>query len=342
MPSLNSKLATSIVTNRTALSLATTSATQVVSNAGGSNKVFLMQSVTIANTDASNAVTVTLALYKDATNSGTAYELVSNFSVPAGSSLVALEKAQGVTVLQNQSLYVTAGTSSKLKVFASWEEVYTPTPVTIPGQVTGLTATSGVDQIALSWTAPTDDGNGALSYIVESSTNGGASFATEKTVSGTSTTVTGYSSGTSLIFRVAAINSAGMGAYSTATDSVEYRMKLYWTVTTNDSNAYFIGSGNNTANVDANLGKLSLYEYRGFRGVLTSQVAGTLTVTGSAYGELMSGSVDFGQTQMNFNKFETKSVSVVITAGQQITVGLFGRKTYLYDVSSIGVSFELS
>ena len=246
-----------------------------------------------------------------------------------------------MSLLENQSIYVTAATANKLKVFASWDEVYMPTPVTIPGQVTGLTATAGNDQIALSWTAPADNGNGTLTYTVESSTNGGSSFATEKTVSGTSTTVTGYESGTSLIFRVAAVNSAGMGAYSTATGSVVYRTTLYWTVTTNDSNAYGIGSSGNTASAFGLLSKTPVSTLRFFSATLTSQAAGLLGVVVESTGLNNSAYVYLGSTTVNVSGSQTRSGYASVAAGQSVTV--YGTMQSQSNASSaLQFSFTLS
>jgi hypothetical protein len=112
-----------VYANNASLSLGTTAATQLVSNAASSGKVFLLDGITVANTDAANPVTVTVAVYQNATNGGTAFELCSTVAIPASASLIAVDKSQGVSLLENESIYITAGTSSKLKVNASWKEL---------------------------------------------------------------------------------------------------------------------------------------------------------------------------------------------------------------------------
>ncbi|NBX72822.1 MAG: hypothetical protein EBQ89_00830 [Alphaproteobacteria bacterium] len=62
-------------------------------------------------------------MYANATNSGTAYEFASGVAIEAGRSLVVVDKTLGASLLENQSIYVTAGTSSKLKVNAFWKEL---------------------------------------------------------------------------------------------------------------------------------------------------------------------------------------------------------------------------
>jgi hypothetical protein len=120
-PNLNS--ASTVYANNASLSLTSTSSTQLVSNAASSGKAYLLDGITVANIDPSNAVTVTVTFYRTADNSGTAFELASTVSVPGGASLIVVDKSQGVSLLEAQSIYVTAGTASKLKVNASWKEL---------------------------------------------------------------------------------------------------------------------------------------------------------------------------------------------------------------------------
>jgi len=123
MSNPNIQNATSIVFNNAATSLTTTAAVQLISNSSASGKVFMVDGINIANTDTVNAVTVSVATYTAATNTGTAYELCSTVSIPANASLIVVDKSQGVSLLEAQSIYVTAGTASKLKVNASWKEL---------------------------------------------------------------------------------------------------------------------------------------------------------------------------------------------------------------------------
>ena len=84
---------------------------------------------------------------------------------------------------------------------------------------TGITGTPGVGSVALSWTAPTNTGGVSLTdYIVQYSTDQSSwtTFA-DGTSTATTATVTGLTGGTNYYFRVAAVNSAGTGAYVTST-----------------------------------------------------------------------------------------------------------------------------
>ena len=95
----------------------------------------------------------------------------------------------------------------------------TPTPtIAPPGAPTGLVGTPGTASMVLTWTAPASNGGAAITdYTVE------YKLTTEPTVwtvfpDGTSATtgatVTGLTGGSPYDFRVAAVNSAGQGSYS--------------------------------------------------------------------------------------------------------------------------------
>jgi nucleoside 2-deoxyribosyltransferase len=123
MANPNLASATSVLANNSSVSLTTTNATQLISNAASSGKTFLIDGITVANIDTVNAVTATVTFFRTADNSGTAYELASTVSVPANSAVIVVDKAQGVSLLEAQSIYVTAGTANKLKINASWKEL---------------------------------------------------------------------------------------------------------------------------------------------------------------------------------------------------------------------------
>jgi hypothetical protein len=92
------------------------------------------------------------------------------------------------------------------------------TPRTLPGTPTGLTATPGNSQIALSWTAPASNGGAAITdYQIQVSVAGGAySTVTKSASAATSYTATGLTNGTAYTYRVATVNSEGASAYVTS------------------------------------------------------------------------------------------------------------------------------
>lgn len=84
-------------------------------------------------------------------------------------------------------------------------------PVTVPAAPTGLSATAGDAQVALSWTAS----SGATSYNVKRSTTGGGPYTTVASgVTATNYTNTGLTNGTTYYYVVSAVNSAGESANS--------------------------------------------------------------------------------------------------------------------------------
>ncbi|MBM3677176.1 MAG: hypothetical protein FJW96_04735 [Actinobacteria bacterium] len=89
------------------------------------------------------------------------------------------------------------------------------TPAAVPGQVTGLTAAAGNEQVSLGWTPPASNGGSTiLEYRVTRTPSGGSPVTTLTGSTATSFTVTGLANGTAYAFTVAAVNTAGPGAES--------------------------------------------------------------------------------------------------------------------------------
>ena len=112
------------ITGKTAVvSLTTTSATEIVSNAAASGKVFKINSLVVSNVDGSAAADITVSVYSEDDIGGTATELVSTVSVPADASLVVIDKNTSIYLEEDKSIGATAGTASDLKVICSYEEI---------------------------------------------------------------------------------------------------------------------------------------------------------------------------------------------------------------------------
>jgi len=105
------------------VSLTTTSATAVVSNAASSGKVFKINSLVVSNVDGTSAADITIAVYSEDDIGGTATELVSTVSVPADASLVVIDKNTSLYLEEDMSIGATAGTADDLKVVVSYEEI---------------------------------------------------------------------------------------------------------------------------------------------------------------------------------------------------------------------------
>jgi hypothetical protein len=103
--------------------LTSTSAISVLSNAASSGKVFKVDSLVVANIDTANAVNVTVNHYSAAALGGTATPIASTISIPPNSSLIVIDKTTMIYLEENMSIGATAGTSSKLKVVCSYEDI---------------------------------------------------------------------------------------------------------------------------------------------------------------------------------------------------------------------------
>ena len=100
-----------------------------------------------------------------------------------------------------------------------------PTGTTLPGAPSGLVAVAGSRQATLSWQAPAANGFPILDYAIESSADRGATWIpfVHAASAATSATVDKLFNGSHYSFRVAAINSAGRGDFtSTTTDTIPF------------------------------------------------------------------------------------------------------------------------
>lgn len=125
--------------------------------------------------------------------------------------------AISVTGLTNGTTYhfeVKALDSNSVVIAASGQ--VSATPVTTPGIPTGITAVAGNGEATISFTAPSDHGGSPITgYIVTSSPGNITATGT-----GTTITVTGLSNGTTYTFTVKAVNAAGNGTDSAASNAV--------------------------------------------------------------------------------------------------------------------------
>ena len=103
--------------------LTSTSAISVLSNAAASGKVFKIDSLVVANIDTVNAVNITVNHYSAAALGGTATPIASTISIPPNSSLIVIDKTTMIYLEENMSIGATAGTSSKLKIVCSYEDI---------------------------------------------------------------------------------------------------------------------------------------------------------------------------------------------------------------------------
>ena len=95
----------------------------LLANASGSNKVFKVNSLVVANVDGTNAVEATVALNTAADGSGTGYPIASTISVPADASLIVIDKNNALYLEEDKSIVITSGSANDLTFSISYEEI---------------------------------------------------------------------------------------------------------------------------------------------------------------------------------------------------------------------------
>ena len=114
---------TSILGENASVSLTSTSATSIVSNAASSGKVLKINTLIVSNVDGTNACDITINKYSAAALGGSAFAIASTVSVPADASLIVIDKTTSIYLKENESIGATAGTANDLIVTCSWEDI---------------------------------------------------------------------------------------------------------------------------------------------------------------------------------------------------------------------------
>jgi hypothetical protein len=123
MANPNLAAATSVYAANARLALSSTSATQLMSNAASSGKVFLIDSIVVSNVDGTNAADISVVRFNSATNTGTAFPICSTVVVPADASLIVVGTENKINLTENESIYVTASAANDLVVDCNWKEL---------------------------------------------------------------------------------------------------------------------------------------------------------------------------------------------------------------------------
>jgi subtilisin family serine protease len=101
--------------------------------------------------------------------------------------------------------------------------------VGVPSEPTSLSATPLGLSVRLSWTAPAQNGGSVITdYVVQFSTDSGATWSTfsDSVSTSTTTTVTGLTNGLTYQLRVSAVNNVGTSAYSSVVIAVPWAASL--------------------------------------------------------------------------------------------------------------------
>jgi hypothetical protein len=103
----------------TAVANVTTSASAIVTNSGGSGKVYKVNMLVVANIDTSNSATLTVDFYR----SSVATQIISNVAVAINTAYSPLDKTMSLYLLEGDSIRLTANANSRLQAICSWEEI---------------------------------------------------------------------------------------------------------------------------------------------------------------------------------------------------------------------------
>lgn len=114
-------VAVATITGKTAANTpTTTAATTLVSNATGSSQVFKINTVTASNLG-TNAINATVAYNNAAAGAGTSFPIANTVSIPAGATLIVVDKSTAFYLEENTSLTVTSASASNVAFVASYE-----------------------------------------------------------------------------------------------------------------------------------------------------------------------------------------------------------------------------
>ncbi|HUH81327.1 MAG TPA: DUF4082 domain-containing protein, partial [Solirubrobacteraceae bacterium] len=104
----------------------------------------------------------------------------------------------------------------------------TPAPFTAPSAPTGVSASAATSQVLVSWSEPSNNGGSPITaYKITPFIGSTAQAVTEVGAGSTSTTIKGLTNGTSYTFTVTAVNLAGPGAPSAASQAVTPQQTIF-------------------------------------------------------------------------------------------------------------------
>lgn len=113
---------TSIYGNTSYLIPSGTSATTWTALTPASGTVNKIDNLVVSNVTTSAAV-VTVSVNSATGGGGTAYRIAYQISVPAGASLIVIDKTTAIYLGESQSIVVTSGTNAALECTASYEAI---------------------------------------------------------------------------------------------------------------------------------------------------------------------------------------------------------------------------
>ncbi|HEX7471968.1 MAG TPA: fibronectin type III domain-containing protein, partial [Candidatus Limnocylindrales bacterium] len=153
---------------------------------------------------------VALTWTAPASNGGSAITGYTVTASPGGATCATATLGCTVTGLTNGTAYSFTVKATNAVGTGAASGSASATPATVPGAPTGLTATAGNAQVALTWTAPASTGGNAISGYTATASPGGATCASATL----GCTIGGLTNGTQYTFTVTATNAVGTGPAS--------------------------------------------------------------------------------------------------------------------------------
>jgi predicted phage tail protein len=141
----------------------------------------------------------------------------------------------GAVDARNTLALITTGTPTTTTTTTVAPTTTTTAPVRVPGAPTNVKAVFAGSAITLTWTAPVaNPAAPVVDYRIQYTSNRGATWQlfNDAVSPATSASITGLTTGSTYQFRVAAINSAGMGQFSSPSALVKFGTATQTTTTT--------------------------------------------------------------------------------------------------------------
>jgi hypothetical protein len=216
----------------------------------------------------------------------------------------------------------------------------TPTTGILPPSApTEATASPATQQAQVSWVAPSNNGGGAITgYVVTPYVGASAQTPVEFSGTKTSAVVKGLSDGVSYTFTVAAINSAGAGAASSASGAVTPEDTIFdfstpATIDSNDGSSVVLGV-KFTSEVAGNVTGIRFYK-------ATTNTGTHIGSLWSSSGTLLGSATFTGETASGWQQVYF-STPIAIAANTTYVASYFAPKGHYSDTSaaftSVGVS----
>lgn len=105
------------ITAKTAVQAVSTTPTDIVTNSAASGTAVKINTLLVANINGTAAATITASVYRSTTE----YKVAHVISVPAGATLVVIDKTTQIYLEEGDTLRLTASVNSYLHAVASYE-----------------------------------------------------------------------------------------------------------------------------------------------------------------------------------------------------------------------------